>query len=215
MNGFLRNIIRKALSESVAPETYHGEHEAPTREETPMYDLKGGYPDDFYSYNGAKMYGAERPGIDQECHSIICSAKGRPNKPVRIYRAIPNINHELDKEISELWGLLAYRAKFPFFPRGDTAASRMRDAFFQSGMSYDEADKKTIDGLNARVEELQKQRKKNVGINPGDWVTISRKYAKEHGEDNLLGKYKIISKVVKAGELFTDCNDLAEWGYQP
>lgn len=204
------------LRESVAPETYHGEHEAPTREETPMYDLKGGYPDDFYSFDGARMYGSgEYSDIDRECHAIICSVKGRPNKPVKIYRAVPNVNHEVDKEISELQGLLAYRDKFPFFPVGDNAARRMTDVYAGSGLAYNEIQQKIIEDMNARVAELQKQRQKNVGINPGDWVTISRKYAKAHGEDNLLGKYKIISKVVKAGELFTDCNDLAEWGYQP
>ena len=203
------------LHESVAPETYHGEHEAPTREETPMYDLKGGYPDDFYKSDGARMYGSGDSNIDHECHNIICSVKGRPNKPVKIYRAVPNVNHEVDKEISELWGLLAYREKFPFFPVGDNAARRMADVYAGSGLSYDEIQQKVIEDMNARVMELQKQRQKNIGINPGDWVTISRKYAKQHGEDNLLGKYKIVSKVVKAGELFTDCNDLAEWGYQP
>jgi hypothetical protein len=35
------------------------------------------------------------------------------------------------------------------------------------------------------------------GINSGDWVTLTREYAKDHGESALKGQYKIISKKVK------------------
>lgn len=57
---------------------------------------------------------------------------------------------------------------------------------------------------------------KNVKeINPGDWVTITRDYAKEHGESSLQGEYKILSKVVSAHKLYTDGNSIHEWGYHP
>lgn len=52
-------------------------------------------------------------------------------------------------------------------------------------------------------------------INPGDWVTISRSYAKDHGESALKGDYKIVSKKVHAGDIYTDGNSLSEWGYDP
>jgi len=52
-------------------------------------------------------------------------------------------------------------------------------------------------------------------ILPGDWVTPARGYAKEHGEDNIAGPYKIISKMVHARDLFTDGNSILEWGYHP
>lgn len=52
-------------------------------------------------------------------------------------------------------------------------------------------------------------------INPGDWVTINRQYAKAHGESNLRGNYRIISKQVWARDLFTDGNSIHEWGYNP
>lgn len=54
-----------------------------------------------------------------------------------------------------------------------------------------------------------------VKIEPGDWVTISRRYAKEHGQDNLGGDFRIISKTVNARSLFTDGNSPEEWGYHP
>ena len=52
-------------------------------------------------------------------------------------------------------------------------------------------------------------------INPGDWVTPSRTYAKEHGESYLggRGKYKIIAKKVPAGHLRTSGDYAPEFGY--
>ena len=52
-------------------------------------------------------------------------------------------------------------------------------------------------------------------IKPGDWVTFSKDYAKQHGEGPLNGQYKIISKNVKANELTSQGDDLNEWGYRP
>lgn len=52
-------------------------------------------------------------------------------------------------------------------------------------------------------------------IRPGDWVSISRDYANEHGQNNLLGKYKIAAMRVRAKYLYTDGNSINEWGYDP
>jgi len=55
----------------------------------------------------------------------------------------------------------------------------------------------------------------NSGIKPGDWVTTVRDYAKEHGEGSVPGGYKIVSKVVKANEIFTQGDSWLEYGYNP
>lgn len=55
----------------------------------------------------------------------------------------------------------------------------------------------------------------DTDINPGDWVAISREYAKEHGEGPLRGNYKILSKVVPAKHVRTDADSISEWGYFP
>ncbi len=52
-------------------------------------------------------------------------------------------------------------------------------------------------------------------IHPRDWVTINKKYAQMHGEGPLRGKYKIISKTVRAGDLFTNGDSIHEWGWDP
>lgn len=51
-------------------------------------------------------------------------------------------------------------------------------------------------------------------INEGDWVTPIKQYAIDHGE-NRLGNYEIITKKVKAGELFNDGNSILEFGWDP
>ncbi len=49
----------------------------------------------------------------------------------------------------------------------------------------------------------------------GDWVTINKQYAKEHGEGILGGDYKIIEQKVKAKDLTTNADSFNEQGYYP
>ena len=49
-------------------------------------------------------------------------------------------------------------------------------------------------------------------IHAGDWVTINKDYAKLHGYG---WKSKILSKEVKAKEIFTEANSVHEYGYNP
>lgn len=64
-------------------------------------------------------------------------------------------------------------------------------------------------------------------INPGDWVTPSKTYAKIHAEANLGGTHDpdtghwvpnpsdILSMEVRAGDLWFEGNSIAEWGWAP
>jgi hypothetical protein len=52
-------------------------------------------------------------------------------------------------------------------------------------------------------------------INPSDWVTLTRSYAKDHGESTLGGEYKILKKMVRARDLFTHADSIHEFGYNP
>ncbi|MBO5698805.1 MAG: hypothetical protein J6R79_02215 [Bacteroidaceae bacterium] len=53
---------------------------------------------------------------------------------------------------------------------------------------------------------------KESQIRNGDWVTTSRRYAEEHGM-MVNGRKKIIEAEVPAKHLWTDGNDIYEWGY--
>lgn len=55
----------------------------------------------------------------------------------------------------------------------------------------------------------------NSEINVGDWVTITKKYAEEHGDVRFNGKYKMLSKEVRARDIITDGNSIHEQGYDP
>jgi hypothetical protein len=52
-------------------------------------------------------------------------------------------------------------------------------------------------------------------INPGDWVTISRKYAMDHGESALNGNYSLAKGMKPAKELYTNGDSFHEWGWHP
>lgn len=54
---------------------------------------------------------------------------------------------------------------------------------------------------------------KETKLRNGDWVSINREYAKEHGERNINGGYKIIEDEVPAKYVYTDANSLHEQGY--
>jgi hypothetical protein len=52
-------------------------------------------------------------------------------------------------------------------------------------------------------------------INAGDWVTLTKDYAKTHGESVFGKDYKILSQKVKAKDLWTNADSIQEFGYQP
>jgi hypothetical protein len=54
-----------------------------------------------------------------------------------------------------------------------------------------------------------------TNINLGDWVTLSKDYAKNHGESVLDKNYKILSQKVKAKDLWTNADSIHEFGYHP
>jgi hypothetical protein len=52
-------------------------------------------------------------------------------------------------------------------------------------------------------------------LNAGDWVTVNKQYAKDHGESALGGDFDIIEKKVKAKDIFTNGDSIHEFGYDP
>jgi GNAT superfamily N-acetyltransferase len=52
------------------------------------------------------------------------------------------------------------------------------------------------------------------GFQPGDWVSTSKEYARDHGrQDDPKDDWPVIRASVRAGDLHTEGNDLREWGY--
>lgn len=52
-------------------------------------------------------------------------------------------------------------------------------------------------------------------IHCGDWVTINKQYAIQHGNSWIDEPFKILSTKVKVNSLTTDGNSIHEWGFSP
>ena len=195
-----------------AQEEYHGQHTAPTKQDAPLYDLTQEYPEDIYSFEAARLYGDNLP-YDQQSIAIIHSCRNKPNKQVKIYRAVPNINANIENEIKNITTLINYVNQYGFLPISDNPKYSHITIPNEVQNIYDK--ELILEKLYDKKEELNNKKLPPLQINPGDWVTINRNYAKEHGKSNLHNNYKIVSKTVTAKELFTDANSIHEWGYNP
>lgn len=103
---------------------------------------------------------------------------------------------------------------------GDDIYSPQAARYFGHGdKAMDEASARKIQSFkgkpDAEVTIYRAVPKGVKDINAGDWVTINKKYAQEHGESHIDGEFDIIEKKVKAKELTTDANSIHEWGYSP
>lgn len=126
---------------------YTGNHQPPNSHDDNAVSLDRIteiYPDDLLSSNGARYYG-DGYAYDWQAVDKIKSAFGKPDKRVRIYRAVP---------------------------------SDVREEYIRNG----------------------------------DWVTLTRAYAEEHGRSQLNG-YKVITHSALAKHLYTDGNSVHEFGY--
>jgi hypothetical protein len=56
---------------------------------------------------------------------------------------------------------------------------------------------------------------KDAKINSGDWVTIDKRYAQDHGLRNFDGNFKVLKKEVTAKDIFTNGDSIYEFGYDP
>ena len=210
----MRSWYRIAV-EWQASEDYRGTHQSPDREGgAPLYDMTIIYPDDIYSNDAVRYYG-HGESFDMESISIIDSAKGRPNLSIMIYRAVPDVNAEVNVEIKSLSKILSYYRQFGFFPMNTEIVHELEEKYPIERYEYDQQQQMILGDIESKINELSGQLRSDLKINEGDWVTISRSYAKEHGESTLMGSYKIISKRVKAKDIFTDGNSIHEWGYYP
>lgn len=52
-------------------------------------------------------------------------------------------------------------------------------------------------------------------IEPGDWITPSKRYAEQHAERSIEGPYEIVEKTVMSNDVYTSGDSIMEWGYDP
>jgi hypothetical protein len=205
------------LKEEEGYEDYVGDHSAPGVEQNcPLYDLtlNNVYPSDIYSSQQKHLYSTYENVVDSECFSTINFCRNKPNQVVSIYRAVPNLNFEVDKKLKDLNNNLIYFNRFNFFEKkstGDKMMAKYYDDSVGYYLGYGETFQKVVAEIEEEIGKLEAKKTK-LKINSGDWVTISLEYAKMHGKANFK-KYKIISKKVKAKNVWTNGDNIAEWGY--
>lgn len=185
-------------------EDYRGLHQAPdSTNGAPLHDLSTIYPDDIYtSPQASRFYGTSEPW-DSESISIIQSAHNKPNMSVKIYRAIPK-NLDSKDRLNDLVKQQKYILKYGKVPTNIDTVLNKSDYYAQIG---DEIEKLKSAPPVINPESNQ--------INKGDWVSIVKRYAIQHGKSQLNDQYKILTKVVKAKDIYTDGNSIHEWGYDP
>lgn len=191
------NILNQGIDE------YGMEHRPPGPDNgAPLHDVTGGgdfYPADFYSPKGLQYYGTGDDAVDRESFAQIRAAHDKPNAKVKMYRAVPKILSNSDKLALLDKQMSAYMKRGAVPKNAGLQGSEWYDA------AYDE---------RAKLRELKDDKSVDINaINSGDWVTLSKTYAKEHGESHLNGEYKILTKTVKASELFTNGDSINEFGY--
>ena len=198
--------INKIIQEEI--ENYRGEHEAPDKESGyPMNDPTGAFGDDIYKPEALRYFGNGN-SFDAYSLNVIKSVKGKPNKMVRVYRSLPDVNYDLNKQRDYYYNSIVHVNKYGFPPMKDNGG--VMDIHRELGYNKEA----TLDKLYEIMRGLNQQLEKSLKINAGDWVTPSLDYAREHGKNNL-NKFKIVQKTVPARTLFTNASDLNEWGYDP
>jgi len=182
-------------------EDYHGDHRAPNSKDSPLYDvtLNGSYPDDIYTDNQALRYYGDGYSYDAISLAIIRAYHNKPNRQIRIYRAVPKVLTNQEK-IADYVKQMAYIQKYGRIPK-DINNWGNKSEYYEF--------------LDKEIQKLkQEPQAEKIEINNGDWISITPAYVKEHGETQFgRGKFRVLSKIVPAKHVFTEGNSLHEWGY--
>lgn len=192
-------------SESPMPINTDKRHTPPHNDEqghfSPAYDVSKAFPE-LYSMSFAQALQAYGDGSDADAEAlqIVKLLRNNPNAKVKIYRAVEK---GLRQNISDLRRDSRYIRQNKSTPPWADVPPHSRDEY----TTYVESQLSNLRSVeNADI-------KPTIGVR--DWVTITRRYAEDHGELAIPNGYTIITKTVLAKDLFTDGNSIHEWGYDP
>ncbi|KKL46583.1 hypothetical protein LCGC14_2344110, partial [marine sediment metagenome] len=103
---------------------------------------------------------------------------------------------------------------------GEDIYSEKALQYFGTNESYDKGAIGIINKAKGNPEaEIKVYRTTEKGdpteILPGDWVSITKQYAIEHGERSLKGAPVLVEKTVKVKDIIGNADSLHEYGYRP
>ena len=140
-------VEQMAILKGYSVTDYRIDHTAPYKNghDASLDDVSSMYGEDIYGDNAIRYFGTYE-GFDSESIRHIQDSRGKPDKFITVYRAVP-------KSIK---------------------ANQIRN---------------------------------------GDWITLTYQYAANHGRSNIIGNYRIISKKVRIGDIYTNGDSIHEFGY--
>jgi len=214
-------IARVLYTAETLEQDYMGAHTAPSKasEDDPIYNVTENiYPQDIYEGKGHYY---THMNTDKEGLNIILDVKNKPNAKIKVYRAVPDLNKDTNNQTKDIQNAIAslnaikdHRAIKTTKEAQDIIYS-LKDKYSIEKYDYDTQQDLMIEDLEKQRDELEKQVKKPLKIEKGNWITPSKQYAIQHGKSNLNNNYKILTKTVRAKDLYTNGDSLSEWGYDP
>jgi hypothetical protein len=84
--------VQNKYASTMESTDYRGAHKAPKNDDyhSPGYELdRGMYPEDVYGPNGYDYYGSGDKKMDMAVWNILREARGDPDYPITVYRAVP------------------------------------------------------------------------------------------------------------------------------
>ena len=155
--------------------------------------------------NDAMVYG-EGPLASitpQPMRMASVSEYGMSHRPTTIQQGAAPLHDLLQAFDENIYGSKAAQ----YYGTGDTKLDKEALKVFQQVKGNPDAE--------VTVYRAVPKDAKDAKINPGDWITVSKQYALDHGEGTLGGKYKIISQKVPAKHVTTNADSILEQGYYP
>ena len=125
------------------------------------------------------------------------------HRPVTIEGGASTLDNLIPSFGDDIYGKNALQ----YFGTGSPNLDRQALSVFQQVKGNPNA---TVTVYRAVPKNVEQQ-----SLNSGDWVTISRDYAKQHGESTLGGNYKLVEQQVPASSLTTNADSILEQGYYP
>jgi hypothetical protein len=193
----------RGMSDSVEQDS---RHKAPYSDDdeyySAAYDVSKSFSSDIYTLPFAKALQIYGDGLDADAEAlqIIRNIQNNPDAKIKIYRAVEKGLRDTISNLKQDRSYIRQNGSTPPWadvPNGSTE-------------EYSEYVDSQIDNLGS-VDGASIQ----PSINVKDWVTITKRYAEDHGALAIPAGYTVISKTVNAKDLFTDGNSIHEWGYDP
>jgi hypothetical protein len=207
----INQILNKLL---LLENDYRGEHSAPGKDgKNTLDNLEDIYPNiynqtinDFYNQY---VYSDENLDGYQIANLMVNICKGKPNKLVKIYRAVPDLGSEYQEKIK----LFQKYLKNKYFEYNMKFTDILRNMNYEIDGLYGEDYKEYVYKIYNDLIKKRDSLRKELKINAGDWVTVSKPYAVEHGKGHLNNKYVILSKTVPCKNICTNGDSVFEQGY--